>query len=180
MKGCPQRRLGPLGRRFITGMSGRFLSTVHCPDSNGLRARAEAVPTWPNMGFIVRSGIDDRHHARPDKAHSHRGFGWTSVPEAISGTPGLPERVGVRHSQALVGVHNVVRNINVVDEVGTPGAVAMLVVMQSAHLAQDEGREASHRPDCAPILVIHVPRVAVGNGGDEGRVARDAYARSIS
>ena len=28
-KGCPQRGLGPLDRRFITGMSCRFLSTVH-------------------------------------------------------------------------------------------------------------------------------------------------------
>jgi hypothetical protein len=33
-EGCPQRGVGPLGRRFITGMSGRFLSTVHFPDSN--------------------------------------------------------------------------------------------------------------------------------------------------
>jgi hypothetical protein len=41
MKGCPQRRLGPLGRRFITGKSGRFLSTVHCPDSNGQRYSPE-------------------------------------------------------------------------------------------------------------------------------------------
>jgi hypothetical protein len=37
-EGCPQRGLGPLGRRFITGMSGRFLSTVNLPDSNDNRS----------------------------------------------------------------------------------------------------------------------------------------------
>jgi hypothetical protein len=32
-EGLPAAGFGPLGRLFITGMSGRFLSTVHPPDS---------------------------------------------------------------------------------------------------------------------------------------------------
>ena len=55
----------------------------------------------------------------------------------------LPNRVGVCHSQTPVGVHHVVWNVHVVDEVGTPGAVTIFVVVEPAHLAQDEGCEAS-------------------------------------
>ena len=49
-EGCPQRGLGPLGRRFITDMSGRFLSTVDFPDSNRLQTLSvrfqPAAPGW--------------------------------------------------------------------------------------------------------------------------------------
>ena len=86
----------------------------------------------------------------------------------------------MRHSQAPVGVHHVARNVHVVDEIGTPGAVAMLVVVQSAHLAQDQIQEASHRPDGATILIMNIAGVAVGDGGNEGRIAPEAYATSTS
>jgi hypothetical protein len=47
MKGCPQRRLGPLGRLFITGMSGRFLS----PSAVSI---AEPPERTPQVGRGVR------------------------------------------------------------------------------------------------------------------------------
>ena len=58
-EGCPQWGLGPLGRRFITGMSGRFLSTVHFPDSNPDRTHLSQAQRPTHRSVLRDSRVGD-------------------------------------------------------------------------------------------------------------------------
>ena len=58
-EGCPQPGLGPLGRRFITGMSGRFLSTVHFPDRNPDRTHLSQAQRPTHRSVLRDSRVGD-------------------------------------------------------------------------------------------------------------------------